>query len=123
MSSAQDEADDGQDDLINNGESHIARAAGPDEDSDVDERHSGTLQEADPSGGEEERLPASGMSFRGYGKYSQEEQESATEASALDSRPVPARPSSADGSLSTPDDTPSIQVRPSLQIPESISLI
>ena len=65
-----------------------------------------TLEEAEGEGEDEHGLIQTGISFRGYKDLDPHVQED----SDLASSPAFGRPSSADGSLSIPDDTPSIQV-------------
>lgn len=65
-----------------------------------------TLEEPEEEGEDEHSLIPTDISFRGYKDYDPDIQED----SDLASSPAFGRPSSADGSLSIPDDTPSIQV-------------
>lgn len=61
----------------------------------------------------EEQISQNGASFGSYGRLVHEDEEDETSIQNKEdvlASPAKERPSSADGSLSTPDDTPSIQV-------------
>lgn len=67
-----------------------------------------SVEEPDELGDDEHSLIRRSTSFRGYQDSDPDNQND----SDLASSPALGRPSSADGSLSIPDDTPSIQVSP-----------
>ena len=89
MSAAKDEADDGPLELNNEGNSGGEKTLRDDENGQAQEEKPLTATLSEPNGVEE------GEDF----------------GSLQASSPVPERPSSADESLSIPDDTPSLQVR------------
>lgn len=60
--------------------------------------------------GEQTRVESIIATFRGYQKTDQDTDDSEDQEWEPALRPVPERPLSANGSLSTPDDTPSVQV-------------
>lgn len=59
---------------------------------------------------------SNGTAFSGYRRIQQDNDQLGDENSELVIRPGVERPSSADGSLSPPDDTPSVQVRDNREI-------
>ena len=112
MSAVQDEAEAGHTDPI------FESKASPlfDESSDDDfdglqppSRVTDSIKEARGINGEEQDPISNGRTVRGYAKQEQDEAFLGERGKAAPS-PVQERPSSADGSLSTPDDTPSLQV-------------
>ena len=110
MSSAQDEADNGHADLTED-EKDEEEGKNENVEEDNDEIASfGELQEPGEHEDEEESLIRNGATLRNSGSQVIDTREEGSENSDLPSRPALERPSSADGSLSIPDDTPSIQV-------------
>ncbi|KAL9632585.1 MAG: hypothetical protein Q9164_005232 [Protoblastenia rupestris] len=109
MSAVQDEAYDGPEDLDSEDNDHskeldINGGQGTEKKEDslsrfTDQRHEDKV---------DDNVNASGTSFKGYGKRPYRLREQGID-SPSSSRDGPVRPSSADGSLSIPDDTPSIQ--------------
>ena len=89
MSAAKDEADDGPLDLNKEGNNGGEKTLRDDENGQAQEEKPLTAKLSEPNG------------------YEEEEDFGSLQASS----PVPEKPSSADESLSIPDDTPSLQVR------------
>lgn len=112
MSTVQDEAEVGRVQSTNDEESEADGGPENDENRPVGGIPIRTLQRPykEEKGEEEEQedtsLNAAGTSFRSYERHDLDMQGD----SSLASSPALGRPSSADGSLSIPDDTPSIQV-------------
>lgn len=120
MSTVQDEAEVGRVLSTNEEESEADRGPENDENRAVGgfpvrtlERHYEEEEEE-----QDKSLNATGTSLRSYERHDRDMQEDSSSASS----PALGRPSSADGSLSIPDDTPSIQVATFAHLP-SISLI
>lgn len=110
MSTVQDEAEVGRVQSTNDEESEADRGPENDENRTVGGNPVRTLRRPyeEEKGEEEEEdksLNAAGTSFRSHERHDLDMQED----SSLASSPALGRPSSADGSLSIPDDTPSIQ--------------
>lgn len=109
MSTVQDEAEVGRVQSTSDERIEADRGLENDESRSVGEFPVQTLERPDEEEEEEKkdkRLNAAGSSLRRYARHDRDTQED----SSLASSPVLGRPSSADGSLSIPDDTPSIQV-------------
>ena len=102
MSAAKDEAEDGPVDLINEDDGHEEKSLQGDEDEQTQEEVLLTPRLSKPNGFEEEEDSL----------VSNNDIESEDFGPLQTSSPVLERPSSADGSLSIPDDSPSLQVRP-----------
>ena len=115
MSTVQDEADAGPIDLkseVESDSSSNGANSGQDGelfDPDPSSRIVEILQEARQDKSEEEDLRSNDGVFQGYGRFNQDEAPR-DDIRATSPNPTQGQPSSADGSLSTPDDTPSVQV-------------
>ena len=110
MSSVQDEADNGHAELTVD-EKNEGDGNNEDIEQENDEIASfGPLQESGEQEDEEEDLKPNDTTLHGVGRDLAGAQEVNSEIPDLPSHRALERPSSADGSLSIPDDTPSIQV-------------
>ena len=102
MSAAKDEAEDGPVELSNEDNGHEEKSLQDDENEQTQEEELLTPRASKPNGFEEEEDSLA----------SNNDIESEDFGPLQTSSPVIERPSSADGSLSIPDDSPSLQVRP-----------
>ena len=114
MSTAPDEAEDGPEESISRSESgdesESQEEAGEYENSLPSEIATSVLQETEDNATEANILATAATTFERLQRQRAEDEDSLDDGSNLASRPGLERPSSADGSLSTPDDSPSIQV-------------
>ena len=100
MSAAKDEAEDGPLEVDNDDDGNIKQTSRGDENEQTQEEELLTPKLSKPNGFEEENESLA----------SNNDVESEDFGPLQTSSPVPERPSSADGSLSIPDDSPSLQV-------------
>ena len=100
MSAAKDEAEDGPLEVDNEDDGNIKETSRGDENEQTQEEELLTPKSSKPNGFEDEDESLA----------SKNDVESEDFGPLQTSSPVPERPSSADGSLSIPDDSPSLQV-------------
>ena len=109
MSSVQDEADKGHAELTEDEENEEEEIKNVEKDND-EIASFGELQEPGERKDEEESLTRNGATLHSSGSQILATRKEDSENSDLPSHRALGRPSSADGSLSIPDDTPSLQV-------------
>ena len=116
MSSVQDEAEFGLDEDANDADSEYGSQSLEKDLENGDNARSPVPKDVESLGkvAHDNNLADSvvnGMSLNSHLEYKQDEEDAVDQGSRLALRAAYEKPSSADGSLSTPDDTPSVQVR------------
>jgi hypothetical protein len=123
MSTVPDEADRGPEETKSEFDSDIESVQkssardGGDGGAEEPPKISDILEEVRHEAEEDNAVRPNGRVFGGYKQIGQDKAEQDGKDKEMPATPVRERPSSADGSLSTPDDTPSIQVLPTIAGP------